>query len=315
MLPLLKAAAAAGATGITTKDAVAKLGDEFGLTEDEKNELLPSGRQAVINNRVGWAATYLKKGGFLEPKRRGRYIATTAGRDYLGTNPESLTNADLADNPEFYRFKVLRGSNPTDETSSTNGTESNAARSTNSSPQQDANDTLTPRERIERLYQAMNQELADEILSAVLDSSPQFFERLVVDLLVAMGYGGTHRDAGQAIGQSHDGGIDGIINEDRLGLDRVYIQAKRWKPDNTVGSPEVQKFAGALQGQRARKGVFITTSSFSSAARAFVQNIESKIVLIDGEQLGQFMIEFGIGAVTTQKLVLKRLDQDYFTEE
>jgi len=167
--------------------------------------------------------------------------------------------------------------------------------------------------QIETAYQRVRQGLAAELLQTVKSCSPAFFERLVIDLLVKMGYGGTRRDAGQAIGRSGDGGIDGIIKEDRLGLDIVYIQAKRW--DNTVGRPEIQKFAGALQGQRARKGIFITASDFTKAAREYVALIDSKIVLIDGDTLAQLMIDYNIGVATTGAYELKRIDSDYFTEE
>jgi restriction system protein len=178
---------------------------------------------------------------------------------------------------------------------------------------QDEGIDQTPEEGIEAAYQRVREQLAQELLQTVKSCSPTFFERLVVDLLVKMGYGGTRRDAGQAIGRTGDGGIDGIIKEDRLGLDIVYIQAKRW--DNTVGRPQIQQFAGALQGQRARKGVFITTSAFSQAAQEYVSRLDSKIVLIDGETLAQLMMDYDIGVATIATYDLKRIDSDYFIEE
>jgi restriction system protein len=171
----------------------------------------------------------------------------------------------------------------------------------------------TPEETIEAEYLALRHELAQELLETVKGQSPAFFERLVVDLLVMMGYGGTRKDAGEAVGQSHDGGIDGIIKEDRLGLDVLYVQAKRW--ENTVGRPEIQRFAGALAGRRARRGIFITTSRFSQTATDYVSQIDSRIVLIDGDTLAQLMIDYGLGVTQLAIYELKRIDQDYFAEE
>ena len=293
MLPLLKFADDGQEHSL--RQTIEVLADQFGLTNEERNELLPSGQQAVFDNRVGWARTYMKKAGLLESTRRGYYRITPRGKQVLQRNPPMINAAFLRQFPEFVEFQKP-SKDKTDEIDD-----------------QENNETRTPEEVIETAYQKLHQELATELLQIIKEHSPVFFERLVIDLLVKMGYGGTRKDAGQAIGRSGDGGIDGIIKEDRLGLDIVYVQAKRW--DSVVGSPEIQKFAGALQGQRAKKGVFITTSAFSQAALDYVSRIDSKIVLIDGDMLAQLMIDYNIGVASVAAYELKRIDSDYFTEE
>jgi restriction system protein len=290
MLPLLKLAGDRKEHSL--REAIEALADEFKLTDEERKELLPSGRQATFDNRVGWARTYMKKAGLLESMKRGYFEITERGLDVLRQNPREIDNAFLRQFPEFIEFQT-----PQDK----------------KRIEQDVGDTQTPEEEIEAAYQGVRQELTTELLQTIKSCSPSFFEHLVVDLLVKMGYGGTRKDAGQAIGGSGDGGIDGIIKEDRLGLDIVYIQAKRW--DSPVGRPEIQKFAGALQGQRARKGIFITTSAFTQSAQDYVSRIDSKIVLIDGDTLAQLMIDYNIGVTTVTSYELKRVDTDYFTEE
>lgn len=276
------------------RETIEALADKFGLSDEERKELLPSGRQATFDNRVGWARTYMTKAGLLVSTRRGYFRITERGHDVLRGNPSYINIAFLKRFPEFVEFQTTQksqGEKPLQE--------------------QEA-DTQTPEEEIEAAYQRIRQSLALELLDTIKTCSPSFFERLVVDLLVRMGYGGTRKDAGRAIGKSGDGGIDGIINEDRLGLDIVYIQAKRW--ENSVSRPEIQKFAGALQGQRARKGIFITTSDFSEGARDYVSRIDTKIVLIDGNTLAQLMIDFNVGVNAFASYELKRVDTDYFTE-
>lgn len=293
MLPVLKFAG----DGLehSLRETIEALADEFSLTDDERNELLPSGQQAVFDNRVGWARTYMKKAGLMETTRRGYFKITEQGKKVLQKKPTRIDAAFLRQFPEFLEFQK-RTKGKDDETED-----------------QENHETRTPEELIETAYQKVRQGLAAELLQTIKDHSPTFFERLVIDLLVKMGYGGTRKDAGQAIGRSGDGGIDGIIKEDRLGLDIVYVQAKRW--DAVVGSPEIQKFAGALQGQRAKKGVFITTSSFSHSALDYISRIDSKIVLIDGDMLAQLMIDYNIGVASIATYELKRMDSDYFTEE
>jgi restriction system protein len=292
MLPLLKFAGDQKEHSL--RETIEALADSFSLSAEDRKQLLPSGRQATFDNRVGWARTYLAKSGLLEVTRRGYYKISERGLKVLQQNPDKIDNKFLRQFPEFIEFQSRRSK--TEKTAKSN----------------DDDSSQTPEEIMEEAYQQVRQDLASELLEMVQDNSPAFFEKLVVDLLVKMGYGGTRKEAGKAIGASGDEGIDGIINEDRLGLDVVYIQAKRWK--NTVTRPEIQKFAGALQGQRARKGIFITTSNFSDGARDYVSRIESKIVLIDGETLSQLMIDYDVGSSSVATYDLKRLDLDYFTE-
>ncbi|PTB88211.1 restriction endonuclease, partial [Pseudidiomarina aestuarii] len=278
----------------TLRSLYERLSDEFGLSHEERSELLPSGNQSIIENRIGWAKTYLKKSGLLEYPKRGHVQITKRGLDLLQQGYAELKARDLRQFDEFQEF--------TNQTSELHG-EANPA-------EEVALEEATPTEAIEAAYQRLRDELASEIMAQIKDSSPIFFERLVVDLMIKMGYGGSRKEAGEATRPSADGGIDGIIREDRLGLDTIYLQAKRW--DNVVGRPEIQKFAGALQGERAKKGVFITTSSFSREAKEYVNNVDSKIVLIDGERLTGFMIDFGVGVSTRQVFEVKQLDSDYF---
>jgi restriction system protein len=278
------------------KDAIKVLAKEFDLSESELAELIPSARKPRFYDRVAWAATYLRKAGLLEAPRRGWFQVTKRGLDVLKKPPEKITVNFLEQFDEFVQFRERREKIVESHEASENGSE----------PQ-------TPEEAIELAYSRIRQSLADEILQTVKNCSPSFFETLVIDVLVKMGYGGTRKDAGKAIGKSGDGGIDGIINEDRLGLDVIYIQAKKW--ENPVGRPEIQKFAGALQGQRAKKGIFITTSTFTKEAQEFASRIESKITLIDGETLSQLMIDYNVGVNLVASYELKRIDSDYFIEE
>jgi restriction system protein len=294
MLPLLEFAA--DGKEHATHEGVEALARHFNLTEEEQKRLLPSGTQSVLANRVGWGRTYLKKAGLLEYPKRGQFKITNRGLDVLAQKPAQITPALLKQFPEFLEFEAL----------------SRGSQSAEAKPQEE--EVRTPEERIEAAYSQIRTELASELLAKVKSVSPAFFERLVVDLLVKMGYGGSRSDAGRAIGKSGDGGIDGIINEDRLGLDVVYIQAKRWN-DNAVSRPEIQKFVGALTGHRARKGVFITTSTFTKEAQAFATNNEFKVILIDGQMLSELMIDYGVGVTRQAVYELKRIDSDYFTEE
>jgi restriction system protein len=266
---------------------------------EERNELLPSGSQAVFNNRVGWARSYLKQAGLLASQKRGFFTITPKGVDLLATNPEKIDISILEQYPEFIDFRNRKKDK----------SETEAQAETPAEPES----TLTPEDALASAYKKLRSALESEVLSSVKEASPSFFERLVVDLLVKMGYGGNRQDAGKALGKSGDGGIDGIINEDRLGLDVIYIQAKRW--ESSVGRPEIQKFAGALQGQRARKGIFITTSSFTSEAKEYASRIDSKIILIDGEHLSRLMAEHNVGVSTVGQYEVKKLDSDYFDNE
>ena len=277
------------------RDTVDGLAKEYQLTDEEQKELLPSGQQEIFSNRVGWARTYLKKSGLVDSTRRGYFKITDKGVAVLNKKPEKINVQFLDQFQEFKDFRALRHKKEDDEIETDEIVKS------------------TPEEALETAYQRLRDDLAIELLQQIKTSSPSQFEKLVVELLVKMGYGGSRQDAGKAIGKSGDEGIDGIIKEDRLGLDIIYIQAKRW--DATVGRPEVQKFAGALQGQRARKGIMITTSSFSQDAHDYVSRIDSKIVLIDGKRLAQFMIDNNLGVSPLATYDIKRIDSDYFTEE
>lgn len=291
MLPLLEFAG--DGREHTVREAIEFLATWFGLNDQERKMLLPSGQQAIFDNRVGWARTYLKKAGLLESPRRGYFRITSRGLEVLRAKPSKIDVSFLEQFPEFVEFRSRRR-------------EIEATADLGEQAQE------TPAELLERAYQDLRRELARELLEYVKKCSPQFFEQLVIDLLVKMGYGGSREDAARAIGRTGDEGIDGIINEDRLGLDTLYIQAKRW--DGVVGRPEVQRFAGALQGQRARKGILITTSRFSEEAREYAARIDSKIVLIDGERLAELMIDYGVGVTRVASYEIKKIDQDYFTE-
>lgn len=292
MLPLLRSAEDKKEHSL--QEAIAALSSHFKLSEADRSELLPSGKQAVFHNRVGWARTYLKKAGLLESTRRSHFAITDQGLKVLASGPERIDVRFLRQFEKFVEFQTAKKSQAVleDDTAETT--------------------TQTPEETLQSAHRALTSALSEEILDLLKKCSPSFFERLVVELLVAMGYGGSMNEAGQALGKSGDGGIDGIIKEDRLGLDIIYIQAKRW--DGVVGRPEIQKFAGALQGKRSRKGVFLTTSSFSREAMEFVSHIDSKIILIDGERLTELMIEHNIGVTPVEKYEVKRIDSDYFVD-
>ncbi len=280
----------------TVRGAVEQLADQFGLGMAARAELLTSGTPVFVS-RVGWTATYLRKSGLLESTRRGYFRITRLGQA-AREEGEAINTKFLERYPDFVTFQ---GRGKTDAQGA-------AAGERTASP---ANST-TPEEAIESSFGSLRARLAEELLQQIMVCSPAFFERLVVDLLVRMGYGGSRRDAGQAVGRSGDGGIDGIIKEDSLGLDTIYIQAKRW--EGTGGRPEIQRFVGALQGQRARKGVFITTSTFSADAVQYTSMIENKVVLIDGERLATLMTDHGVGVSTAAVYEIKRVDSDYFID-
>jgi restriction system protein len=293
MLPLLKFYA--DGQEKTFREAVETLADEFRLTDEERREMLPSGQQEVFANRVGWARTYLKKAGLLESPKRGVSKITPRGLDVLKMTPDRIDANYLDQFQDFKDFRALRHSEA-DEVLQAG----------------DVNNK-TPEESLEIAHQKIRAGLTAELMQRLRTCSPSFFERLVVEVIVRMGYGGTRKDAGRAIGRAGDGGIDGIIKEDKLGLDAIYIQAKRW--ENTVGRPEIQKFVGALTGQRAKKGLFITTSGFSAEAEDYVSRIDAKVVLIDGETLAQLMIDHNVGVANVSTYEIKKVDLDYFTEE
>lgn len=273
-----------------------RVADQFQLTEDERKERLPSGQQTVINNRVGWARTYLNKAGLLCIPTKGMVQITPRGLEALASGPPRITVSWLKQFPEFADFHTTKP-----RTADTPVVMSIDRAET------------TPDEQLADAHQALMQSLADELLEQVRAASPIFFEQLVVDLMIAMGYGGSRKEAGKATQATNDDGIDGIIKEDKLGLDVIYLQAKRWS--NTVHRPEIDKFIGALTRQRARKGVFITTSEFSEGARTAALGLDIKVVLIDGIELARLMVENNLGVSVKQVYEVKQLDSDYFAGE
>jgi restriction system protein len=293
MLPLLRLVAKHGK--VKLRDARAMISEEFKLTEHEKAALLPSGKQLIIYNRVGWASAYLRKAGLLWLPQRGLMEITERGRKVLADNPSSINVKFLEQFPEFVEFRTVNANQDGQKLSEGGYVASG-----------------TPEEMLEEAHAQLKNQVLAEILERLKSCTPQFFESLVVDTVVKMGYGGSRNDAGKAVGKSGDEGIDGIINEDRLGLDVIYLQAKRW--EGNVSRPEIQKFAGALQGKRAKKGIFITTSDFTDEAREFVKNIDAKIILVSGMQMAELMYEHNIGMNIYATYEIKKLDLDYFSE-
>lgn len=296
MLPLLKVLSDGKPRHV--RELSAALGTEFALSDDELAQLTPGAGSLLFHRRVGWAKTYMSQAGLVTQVSRGVSTISHLGKDVLAEHPSRIDNDFLMRFPGFRDFKSRSGTRrrSTDQTPA---------------PQLNGDDQLgDPAERLDAAYREIRTALAAELLDLVKQATPQFFESLVIDLLVAMGYGGSRDDAGLAVGKSGDGGIDGIIKEDRLGLDFVYIQAKRW--EQPVGRPIVQGFAGSLEGERARKGVLITTSRFTTDAMEYVNRIDKRIVLIDGEQLANYMIDFGIGVTDVTTLHIRRIDLDYF---
>lgn len=293
MLPLLTAMKDGGE--LSVRDARERIAQQFSLTEDELRLTVPSGKKLLFADRLSWATTYMKQAGLVRSPRRGVYEITPRGAQVLAAKPSRIDNDLLAQFPEFNAFR---------QRSSENG-----ATAKESKHSED-----TPEESLDAAYQRLRASIEAELLQQVKAASPLFFEKLVVELLVKMGYGGSLEDAGRAVGKSGDGGIDGIIKEDRLGLDVIHIQAKRWD-NKTVGRPDVQSFAGSLDGVRAKKGIFITTSAFSPDALTYVDRIDKRIVLIDGTRLSQLMFDFGVGVAPVASYEIKRVDSDFFSEE
>ena len=298
MLPLLQYVAGSERR---VRDTVDFLGNRYALTEEERNQLIPSGRTRLLNNRVHWAGTYLVQAGVLRRPRRGCLEITNRGQQILAEKPDRIDNAYLSRFPEFNEFKKR-------------------SRSVKAGSEHepiivdvDLVPTGTPEEQIAAAYEEMNTALRQDLLSRIVASTPTFFERLIIDLMLAMGYGGSHTEAARHLGTVGDGGIDGVIDGDPLGLDAVYLQAKKYTPGNsTVGRPEVQAFVGSLVGRGAQKGVFITASSFAQTARQYAGAVPPKVILIDGDQLTTLMIRYGVAVRTSRTVDLKRVDLDYF---
>jgi restriction system protein len=295
MLPMLEILA--DGKEYKARDLTDLLAAKFNATDEERKELLASGTQGIFDNRVGWARTYLKKAGLISSPKRATFIITDLGQKILKEGINRIDAKYLRKFPSFVEF-IHPNHDEADNTTSN-----------------DESNNETPEETLDNAYQELRKSLASDLLNKVMELSPSFFERLVVKLLVSMGYGGSIADAGKAIGKTGDEGIDGTIKEDKLGLDIIYIQAKRWAPCNVVGRPEIQKFVGALAGQGAKKGIFITTSDFTKDARDYVPKNETKIVLIDGKMLAQLMIDNNIGCTIQHTYELKEIDEDFFDEE
>lgn len=273
--------------------------DYFKLTDEDCSIRTKSGNATQVSDRLNWVRQYLRRALMIDIPERGVYRITQRGKDYLA-NHTSLRKQDLMQFPEFASYAGIASSSTSQESSA--------------SKQESNSEDLTPTEQLEKAYHSIVDDLAADLLQKSLDQSPYFFEHLVVDLLVKMGYGGSFANSAQVTQYVHDDGIDGIIYEDKLGLDKIYIQAKRYKLENTVGKPQIQQFSGALDEQKATKGVFITTSSYSKEAKQYVEKLNKKIVLIDGQELARYMIEYNVGVSTKQVYEIKRIDSDYFEE-
>lgn len=295
MLPVLQIAAK-GETSVPLAEV--EIAAMFALPQEERDQMLPSGKQRVLHNRIHWAKFYLTKAGYLESPKRGRFAITPSGTALLANPPTKLDTQHLLSVPAFREF--YRADQPEETVGATT---------------QGAAPSATPEEVIEAAFNATQAALRTELLERILQNGPGFFEGLIVDLLVAMGYGGSHRNAAAQLGRTGDGGVDGVINEDVLGLDRVYVQAKRYTPGTSVGRPDVQAFTGSLVGLGATKGVFVTTSTFSPQAVEFAARIPQRVILIDGKRLTELMIEHSVGVRSSRVLEFKRIDEDFFVEE
>jgi len=305
MLPLLRLAEDGREHRIG--DVIEPLGKQLGLTRSELDEMLPSGRQPVFNNRVHWAKTYLAQARVLEITRRAHFRITDRGREVLRENPARVDVRLLERFPEFNEFKQRA------RDSQTGGLSPSTAEVT--SKTETVERLATPDELLRATITDIEAALSSELLDRILAAPPVFFEELIVTLLLRMGYGGAREEAGRAIGRSGDGGIDGVIDQDPLGLDRVYLQAKRYKLDAPVSEPEIRAFSGSLGAAKASKGVFVTTSYFTRPAHEFAERHPFKMVLIDGAQLAALMIRHNVGVRTAETLHMKKLDEDFFTEE
>ncbi len=297
MLPLLKFHESE--KEYSTKETIQYLAQHYKMTDEELAQLLPSRTQTIFNNRVHWAIAHLKMALLLENTKRGHYKITSKGLELLKTNPRIINLRLLKTIPEYFEHTKTFKKDKTDLTGSDES--------------EPSEENLTPEESLEYAFQSINKSLAQDLLTKVKSMPASFFEKLVIDLLVKMGYGGSIKDAGKAIGKSGDEGIDGIIKEDKLGLDIIYVQAKRW--EGVVGRPELQKFVGALAGQGAKKGIFITTSFFTKDAIEYAPKNETKIVLVDGDQLTKYMIDYDLGVSIVSNYQIKKIDLDYFGEE
>ena len=296
MLPMLRLVAAGNATIAECEPHLRK---QFGISAEDAAALLPSGKQTYLSNRAHWARNYLSQAGLVEAVKRGHYRISSLGRDYLATNPATMTSDSLRQFPKFIEFIARSAPKSSDTRDVVPAT---------STPKSE-----TPEDLISNAFSQIESTLVSELLEAMQAMTPQQFEQLIVDLLLAMGYGGGDRSMGERIGKSGDGGIDGIINEDALGLDAVYVQAKRYAPDSKVGRPALQAFVGSLTGEGASKGVFVTTSDFSKEAQDYLNKVQHRIVLINGDRLARLMIQHEVGVRARKAYVLRSIDEDYFS--
>ncbi|MFT8554567.1 MAG: restriction endonuclease [Zymomonas mobilis] len=298
MLPVLRFAATGKKRMAETETAIA---DGLGLSAEDREAMLPSGRERLLYNRIAWAKKYLTQAGLLDIPARGQFIISKAGKELLRRNPPEITVATLKQYPSFIEYCNRNSKSDTRE----------------DIVQIVAQETVTgtPEERIDAAHEELQNELRTDILNQISEKNPSFFEQLIVDLMVAMGYGGNHEDAARRIGGTGDGGVDGVINEDRLGIDCIYVQAKRYAAHVSVGRPEIQAFVGSLVGHRATKGVFVTTSSFSAPALEYVEHLPQRVILINGEKLANLMIEHNVGVRTSRRIEIKRVDLDFFNPE
>ena len=301
MLPTLQALA--DGKPHSAKEVRQYIINHFSLTEEEQQMMMPNKRVRRLNSKSGWAITYMKVAGLIQAIQRGVYTITPAGKKLLASNLEAVNTKMLLERYPIFRSWYNRsiGKDDTNEVIQNNPSE---------------NVEITPEEQIEGAYQQMRSALVEDLLEQIAQQTPEFFERLVIRLLVAMGYGGSEEEISEmVVGKTGDEGIDGIIKEDKLGLDIIYIQAKRWDKDQSIGRPEIQKFVGALSGQGATKGIFITTAQFSEKARLFRSQNNIKVALIDGNQLCQHMLDYNIGVSVQNVYEIKRIDSDFFSEE
>ncbi len=303
MLPVLRHAAEGECR---VMDLVTRIADEFALSEDEREQLLPSGKQKILHNRIHWAKFHMQKAGLVRSPSRGVFVATEDGKKLLLSRPARIDVSLLAKlSPAFRDFiKTVRNSEQGEE--SVAASEAHGSRTALTA-------SVTPEEEIEKANSVLHAALASDLLQRILQNSSSFFEQLIIELLVKMGYGGNRADAAKQLGKSGDGGVDGIISEDRLGLDRIYIQAKCYALNRSIGRPDVQAFLGSLVGHGATKGVFVTTCAYSSHAKDFVRHLPQRIVLIDGDALAELMIEHGVGVRTNRVIELKKRDEDFFS--
>lgn len=294
MLPVLQAAVDAE---ISTREVIDTLADEYELSEQDREQLLPSGKQRTFDNRVHWAKGYLKQAGLVRYTKRGSYVATEEGRRVLAQNPDRIDNNFLKQFESFQEFQNRKGTQT-------------ASEKDQKEPIEDANST--PDEILRAAHRSINASLASDLLDRVREASPQFFEDLIIQLLLAMGYGGTSEDAARALGQSGDNGVDGVVDQDPLGVDQIYVQAKRYGEGNNVGAGDIRDFFGALNLKKAQKGLFFTTSAFSPSATQTAKDLGMRIVLIDGQQLTKLMVRYNIGCRDEEVLHLKKIDEEFF---